>query len=727
MTILRIAIPSPLRRLFDYLLPKHLTCPEPGVRIKVPFGNRQLIGMLIETSTQSDLPAEKLKPVLEILDDTPLIPAYMLDLMLWAADYYQHPIGDAVLQSIPVHLRKGNPCEGLHTYLWRATPDASEQQLSPRAHQQRKLFTLLQEHPAGISKEALEAEGAAVNLLSTLQTAGLAEKIRHHYAPPEPDHLLKEAPLVLNEEQARALAALDTQRGFQTLLLDGITGAGKTEVYLQAIHQVLKQGKQALILVPEIGLTPQTVHRFQSRFRVPVCVLHSHLTDKQRLDAWLQAREGEAPIIIGTRSAIFTPMRHPGMIIVDEEHDASFKQQDGYRYSARDLAVLRAHAEAIPVMLGSATPSLESLHNCQQQRYQHTTLRTRAGNAKPPQIHLLDIRREALDNGLSAPLLQTIGQHLAQGTQVLVFINRRGFAPSLICHDCGATADCKRCDARMTLHYNPAHLHCHHCGSQRPVPRQCSQCGSENIEPVGAGTERTEQALTAHFPNTPVIRVDRDSTARKGAMQHIMNEVNQGKPCILVGTQMLAKGHHFPKVTLVAIPDADAGLFSTDFRGMERTAQLILQVAGRAGRADHPGEVILQTHQSEHPLLRRLTQDGYEAFAQAELEQRRQYQLPPFTHMAILRAEASKPGRADSFLHTVKDSLQASLPYIHWSGPFPAPMEKRAGVYRAQLTFVSASRPALQHALSQICQFTEAHPLANRIRWSIDVDPYDTY
>jgi primosomal protein N' (replication factor Y) len=729
MIFLRVAIPTPLRRHFDYLPPEHASPDtfQPGVRVRVPFGRRELIGILLDVVFETDVPIGKLKPVIEILDSTPLQPKYIRELALWAADYYQHPIGDALIQSLPIHLRKGGEGVATHTYLWQATHNSTAESISTRAHQQQALYQLIAEHPQGISKEAIKAEGGQTTLLTTLESKQLIQKVIHSHSLPDAAHLLKEAPLPLNTEQKNAFHSITNRNGFSASLLDGITGSGKTEVYLQAIHEALKKGLQALILVPEIGLTPQTVQRFKSRFRVPVAVLHSNLTDKQRFDAWMHASQGDAPIVIGTRSAIFTPLKSPGIIIIDEEHDSSFKQQEGFRYSARDLAIVRAHAEQIPIILGSATPSLESLHNCTLNRYQHLTLRVRAGGASTPEFQLLDIKKLPLNNGLSATLTTQIQQHLEQGTQVLVFINRRGFAPSLICHDCGWLAECRRCDARMTLHQKPAHLHCHHCDSQRPIPSQCDSCGSRALKPVGAGTERTEQTLKELFPETPIFRVDRDSTSRKGSMAKIMEQVQAGAPCILVGTQMLAKGHHFPKVTLVAILDADAGLFSTDFRGMERTAQMIVQVAGRAGRADHPGKVVLQTHHAEHPLLALLATQGYEIFAKEELKLRHQFQLPPYQHIAIIRAEAAYAGRAEGFLQSIRDQQGHAYADIQWSGPFPSPMERRAGVFRSQLLISSLSRPLLQHSLSYLCANIETHPLANKIRWSIDIDPYDMH
>ncbi len=733
--IFRVAIPTPLYRLFDYRPP--IYGPEtarPGCRVRVPFGRREVIGVLVSLETESELPLEKLKPALELLDTEPVLTPDLFQLTSWAAHYYQHPMGDALQQALPVLLRQGQPARFQHQTLWRATANAEISQLSARAERQRELLALLLEHPQGISTDALRAEGGNPALLKTLADKGLVVSFEHLPALPHADdrgdEVLREAPLTLHDEQLAAVEATNQAQGFTPMLLEGVTGSGKTEVYLQAIQRCLEEGKQALVLVPEIGLTPQTIARFKARFRVPVLALHSGMTDRQRLDAWLWAREGSARILIGTRSAIFTPLKSPGLIIVDEEHDGSFKQQDGFRYHARDLAIYRAREHDIPILLGSATPSLESLHNALSGRFRHLRLTRRAGNAQPPRFELLDIRQQNLDAGLSAPLLQRIHEHLARGTQVLLFLNRRGFSPALVCHDCGTPVDCTRCDARMTLHRQPPHLHCHHCDRQTPIPRHCAQCGSSQLRPAGSGTERVEDRLAVHFPDTPILRVDRDSTQRKHALERIMEQVHSGEPCILVGTQMLAKGHHFPRVTLVAILDADAGLFSADFRGMEKTAQLILQVAGRAGRADLPGEVLLQTFNADHPMLNTLVHAGYDAFAREELQLRRGGYLPPFAHHTLVRAESTHQGLAESFLLSLRELAQQQqlLPQgVQCIGPFPSLMEKRAGLFRAQLLLQAGQRKPLHQALAVLIGLMQAHPEARRVRWTLDVDPIDSY
>ncbi|UTW10484.1 primosomal protein N' [Marinobacterium rhizophilum] len=735
MTIFRIALPTPLRRLFDYLPPtaEAQKAPAIGVRVRVSFGRRELTGVLIELADTSDVPQAKLKPALEVLDQTPPLPPHLLELACWAADYYQHPIGDALHQALPVLLRKGESDQPSLQQRWHAVPDITVDAIAPRAKKQRALLELLLQHPEGLDNAALRSAGYSSAQQKPLSDKGLIEQREvspDNTTTPAKTALLCQPVLPLNDEQQQALDTIFAREGFNPVLLQGITGSGKTEVYLQAIERILHAGAQALVLVPEIGLTPQTVSRFRSRFAVEVEVLHSNMTDRQRLDAWLRARSGQARVIIGTRSALFTPLQTPGIIIVDEEHDISFKQQDGFRYSARDLAVMRARAENVPLVLGTATPSLESLHNAQSGRYRHVRLNQRAGNASPPRFELYDIRQQPLNSGLSEEVIRRIGIELQQGNQVLLFLNRRGFSPALMCHQCGTVIECDRCDARMTLHRTPPHLHCHHCDHQRPIPHRCPSCHSSDFKPQGAGTERTEGVLQQLFPDTDVIRVDRDSTQRRNAMQDIMDRVHDGRPCILVGTQMLAKGHHFPAVTLVVILDADAGLFSADFRGMERTAQLILQVAGRAGRAERPGQVLMQTHHADHPTLTQLVSQGYEAFAMAELAMRRDSGLPPFIYHALLRAEANYRGRAEAFLSTLCSALASdglSLPGVSWLGPFPAAMEKRAGFFRAQLLLQSHDRRALQQVLSSITPILEQSPLARQVRWSLDVDPADSH
>ncbi len=533
--------------------------------------------------------------------------------------------------------------------------------------------------------------------------------------------------LPLNNQQRQAVAAIIAANGFQTFLLDGITGSGKTEVYFQSINALLQAGKQALILVPEIALTPQMVARFEKRFNVPIVLLHSDLSDKKRLTRWQQAREGLAAIIIGTRSAIFTPLLNPGIIIIDEEHDLSFKQQSNFRYSARDLAIVRGQLENIPVVLGSATPSLESISNAKLRKYTYLSLPQRAGDAEPPNVSVINLRGKRLSSGLSAPLLNKMREHLAVQGQVLLFLNRRGYASVLMCHQCGWMAKCSRCDARLTLHYQPESLHCHHCGVIKRSPSKCEKCRQSDLIKVGQGTERIEQVISELFPEYTLVRIDQDSTKQRGSIEKFLTQIQDQKAQILIGTQMLAKGHHFPHLTLVGIVDADGGLFSVDFRAVERMAQLLVQVGGRAGRTQRAGEVIIQTHHPDHPYLQLLLNKGYGQFAQALLHERQQTLLPPFASLALLRAEAGQREITQQFLAQAKLALEniPTIGKIGLLGPIPAPMERCAGRFRGQLLLQAGKRAELQDILRIWVPSLSRCKLVNKVRWSLDVDPLE--
>ena len=735
--ILRLALPSPLRRLFDYRAPAGVarSALRPGMRLRVPFGRREMIGILVEVVDHSDVPADKLKPAIALLDSEVPMPASLFKLCLWTAQYYQHSLGDTLSWALPVLLRQGEPAETRQERFWHVAPGASvDDPRIARAPKQREALTTLGQHPHGVAHQLLSKLILSKDSLNLLLAKELVYvEVRSHAPAPRHERWLAQPELPLNAEQRAACEAVRAGfDSFHAYLLAGVTGSGKTEVYLQLIRETLEAGKQALVLIPEINLGPQTLARFEQRFNARIALVHSAVNDRERLDAWLAARDGEADIIIGTRSALFTPMKNPGLIIIDEEHDGSYKQQEGLRYHARDLALVRARQENIPIVLGSATPSLESLHNAYTGRYALLRLNQRAGGAQQPRFMRLDVKSRPLDSGISGPMQQAIGQTLQAGQQVLVFLNRRGFAPTLLCHDCGWMSGCQRCDARMTVHQRSGELRCHHCGYVERVPRQCPSCSRVDLRPVGAGTERAEERLAILFPDYPVLRVDRDSTSRKDAMNKLFETIQRGQPCILVGTQMLAKGHHFPRVTLVSILDADGGLFSGDFRASERMAQLIVQVAGRAGRAEEPGKVIIQTHLADHPLLIQLTEQGYFAFAEQALSERRAAGLPPFSHLALLRAEAHKPGQAEEFLDQAcaeaeRLLTQQGLTGIELLGPVPAPMERRAGRYRAQLLLQGNARAPLHKLLSNWLLVLEQMPSGRAVRWSLDVDPVDLY
>ncbi len=736
--ILRLALPSPLRRLFDYLPPAGVPTDalQPGVRLRVPFGRRETLGILIEVVRHSEVPADRLKPALELIDTRPPLSPELFRFCLWTAQYYQHSLGDTFSWALPVLLRQGEPAAVLQERFWYAADGARPEDVRlARAPRQRETLRTIAQHPHGVAHSLLSQLQLSKDSLEQLLVKGLlrVETRRRHPPSRHQGGWLLQPALTMNSEQRAAFEAIRAGLdGFQAFLLAGVTGSGKTEVYLQLIHQVLEAGKQVLVLIPEINLGPQTLARFEQRFNARIALLHSNVNDRERLDAWIAARDGEADIVIGTRSALFTPLKHPGLIVLDEEHDASYKQQEGLRYHARDLAVVRARQENLPIVLGSATPSLESLHNAHSGRYALLKLTRRAGNAQAPRFLRLDVKSRPLEAGISGPLQQAMAQTLAAGQQVLVFLNRRGYAPSLLCHDCGWISQCPRCDARMTLHQRHNELRCHHCGHCSRPPLNCPDCGRVDLRPVGAGTERAEARLGVLFPDYPVLRIDRDSTSRKGSMENLLATINRGEPCLLVGTQMLAKGHHFPRVTLVAILDADGGLFSADFRASERMAQLIVQVAGRAGRAEEPGKVIIQTHLADHPLLVQLTEQGYFAFAEQALSERRAAGLPPFSHLALLRAEASKPGQAEAFLEQACDCAeqllaQSAVSGVELLGPVPAPMERRAGRYRAQLLLQGNARAALHKLMSAWLPQVEALPGSRSVRWSLDVDPIDLF
>ncbi|MDQ8038081.1 MAG: primosomal protein N' [Pedobacter sp.] len=724
---LQLALPSPLRQTFDYILPAKIQPPPAGARVRVPFGKQELIGICLGISAESSIPEEKLRAASEALDQEAVLPASLFTLCSWAAAYYQHPIGEVFDTALPVLLRQGEPLAAPGETRWRPTRLGELFPLDgtiKRAPKQIAALQALREHPEGMIPPLLSSLGIERPTLLALEKKHLVECIT--LAPPAEENAsskLREPALTLNAEQKNAVDALAASAGkFQPFLLFGVTGSGKTEVYLQAIAEVLARGKQALILVPEIGLAPQTVARFRSRFQTEIAVLHSGRNERERLDAWRAARSGRAGIVIGTRSAVFTPLARPGLIIVDEEHDLSFKQHEGFRYHARDLAVRRAQLENIPVLLGSATPALESLNNARQGRYHLLELKTRAAGAEAPLMKLIDLRHQPLREGFSEPLMNAIARTLERGEQVLVFINRRGFAPVLLCHDCGWQARCRRCDARPTLHRSPMRLHCHHCGHESAPPAQCPDCGSADLRPVGMGTERVDDVLRQRFPKTPLFRVDRDSTRRKEALSELYRDIHAADAALLVGTQMLAKGHHFPRVTLVAVLDIDGGLFGADFRAPEHMAQLIVQVAGRAGRAEKPGLVLLQTHQPDHPLLRELIVAGYGAFAERALSEREELGLPPSGYLALLRAEATDAARPLAFLQAAAGLVEGDIQ--RW-GPVPAPMEKRAGRFRAHLLLQASGRRPLQEALGPLLAKMEKLPDSRRVRWSVDVDPQD--
>lgn len=662
--IVKVIVKTPMWRDFDYILPESFRFEDGlvGRRVVVPFGKRQIVGVISHLLDSTELDPQKLKPITDLLDEQPIMTTQVLRLCDWASHYYHYPLGEVVFTALPKKLRQLRSVSSVH----QATDVLLPQSIENKTH-----FTL-------------------------------------------------------SPQQQTAIEQINAAQQFKSILLHGVTGSGKTEVYLQVIADCLRRAKQALVLVPEISLTPQTLRRFQDRFNVPIALMHSGLKESERVANWFAALNGHARIVIGTRMSVFIPFKELGIIIIDEEHDASFKQQSGFRYSARDSAIVRANFEKIAVVLGSATPSLESLNNAWQNRYDYIRLPERAGNAKPPLIKIIDIKRERLVSGMSPYLLSAIDRHLEAKGQILLFLNRRGYSPVLMCHHCGHTETCLHCDSFLTYHQAQRKVKCHHCEYVKFCPKVCEKCHQADLIPVGLGTEQIECELQERYKGYHVLRIDRDTTRKKGSLEMLLDEAHNNTAHILVGTQMLAKGHHFKNLTLVAVVDADSGLYSTDFRALERLAQLLVQVAGRAGREDNVGEVLVQTHHPEHPMLQCLLQNGFTEFTKMLALQRKAATLPPFTHMALFRSEDKNEVVAHEFLLNLKNKLlSAAHKNIAILGPIDAPMVRRAGKFRAQLLLQSNNRQALQHLLAQTMNDDWVKRQKQKIQWSLDVDPIE--
>ncbi|EAR08917.1 primosomal protein N' [Reinekea blandensis] len=715
-----VAVPGPFSTPLTYACSKPVA---PGCRVEVPLGKRSVIGVVVEQRPDEQLDMAKLRAVERILDDTPVLPTDILALAEWMSRYYLHEFASPYLLALPGLLRKGEAAT-LPTETWLNLTVAGEA-IDPaqlkRSTQHQAIMTQLQQS-GRLPWSHLRAQGFTrpqAQALEKKQLLSLDETCDNDPIPPTGQ--LAEPSLTLNDEQSAALDQVSEAR-FAPFLLEGITGSGKTEVYLQAIERCLSRGHRALVLIPEIGLTPQTVARFERRFRDRCVILHSGLTDKQRTLAWLQANHGQAAIVIGTRSAVLTPIPDLGLIVIDEEHDASFKQQDTLRYQARDVALKRAQLADIPIILGTATPSLETLHNALTGRFGHLQLKERAGGARLPTIELIDMRRQQQQHGLSERLLIRIREHLNDGNQVLLFLNRRGFAPSWFCHSCGWIADCVFCDAHLTYHHH-GHINiCHHCGHREPPPTVCPDCHSRDLSAMGTGTERAEQLLESAFADVPIIRFDRDVASTRLKFEQQLEKTAEDGPAIIVGTQMLAKGHHFHRVTLVGVWDSDGGLFSADLRAKERMGQLLTQVAGRSGRGERTGEVLIQTYYPDNPIFQPLTEHDYRSFAFSLLEERRKTRLPPFGFVAVVRADSAFAERAEELLATMTSYLLEHHA-VRVLGPLPALLSRRAGKHRFMLIIQADRRSALHEALVPLHRH---YPRQTRqVSWHIDIDPAD--
>ncbi|MEW6444775.1 MAG: primosomal protein N' [Pseudomonadota bacterium] len=718
--IVQVAVNAPLDTLLDYRVPYALRERGvwPGMRVLVPLGASERWGIVIG-GAYCPLDGERL---LRELIDAPDVDAILSvdDLRLggWLAGYYHAPLGEVLAMMVPSALRGGETWRTPDRHGWALTENAP--MIVARAARQTEVLSLLREAGGALGDEALRGRQSTLRALAErgwVRRAILAESVVA---------IGRGQGVTLSDEQRHAHEAIRASLGrYAAWLLHGITGSGKTEVYLAAVEDALSQGAQALVLAPEIALTPQLVARFRARLGERLVTFHSGMPDAARRDAWLAARAGRASVVLGTRSAVFVPLPRLGLIVVDEEHDSSYKQQDGARYHARDVAVVRASQRGVPIVMGSATPSLESLANVAARRYGLLRMSQRAGGARLPRIEMLDVRRRPMRDGLSAPLIERMTDHLLDGGQVLLFLNRRGYAPALTCHVCGVVEECRHCSAPMTVHWGRQRLVCHHCGAERMLPKACGGCGESDFDMGGQGTERLEQTLLGLFPEFPLERIDRDTTRRKGSLEAKLARARDGEARILLGTQMLAKGHDFPGVTLAAVLDADSGLFCSDFRAPERLLQLIVQVAGRAGRAERKGEVLIQTHQPDHPLLQALMRGGFDAAVEELMKERRIAVLPPFAYLALLRAEARDAGRGAALLERCARWLaEFGRELIVW-GPAPAPLERRAGRFREQLMLSSRRRDVLHEALDGLFVAIRSWPESKGVHWGVDVDPQD--
>jgi primosomal protein N' (replication factor Y) len=724
MRFVRVALDIPLSTLFDYFLPENMTAVA-GQRIVVPFGRKQMVGVVMQTTAQSDMAAARIKEVVQILLDVPPLPAEMLKLLQFCSDYYHHPIGMTVMSALPTRLRGIDPVKLKRALTFSLSASGHSLNLAEwpkRKAVQLRVLTALQQG----------AQSAAqIKTISTTAPAALKQLIEDGWVEVSVSAEVA-AKFTFNEEhklsaeQQAAVDAVNRVTGYHTFLLHGVTGSGKTEVYVHLLQQVLQRGGQVLLLVPEINLTPQLENYFRSRFPDTELVsLHSGLSEGERTQNWLLAQAGQARIILGTRLAVFTPLPHLALIIVDEEHDSSFKQQDGLRYSARDVAIFRANERGVPIVLGSATPSLESYYNARNGRYTLLKLNERASQqAQMPSVRCLNISNAILPEGISNGVLAALDERLQRGEQSLVFINRRGYAPVLMCGACGWLSGCPNCAGKMVLHLKDRRMRCHHCGHQTKVPIACPSCGNADLQPVGIGTQRIETALQTHFAEARVLRVDRDSTRNKGTWNAMRKQIQDEAVDILVGTQMLAKGHDFHNLTLVCVLNPDSALYSSDFRASEKLFAQLAQVAGRAGRGNKPGEVLIQTSFPEHPLFNALRSHDYDAWATTLLAEREQAGFPPFVYQVLLRAEGKMETEVYEFMQLARVAASELKMQVEIYGVVPAALPRRANHVRVQLLVQSDTRKNLQNFLRSWQPALMGIP-AKKIRWSLDVDPLE--
>jgi primosomal protein N' (replication factor Y) (superfamily II helicase) len=724
MSIVRVALDVPLPTLFDYSVAEGMAV-APGDRVLVPFGRRQTVGVVMECAATTDMPPERIKPVSRLLHDSAPLSAGLLGLLRFCSDYYRYPIGQTVLSALPAIMRSDKPVISKPVLNYRLGASGAGLDLGSfpkRKVVQRRILARLAEQPCNLAQlKALSA--TAGTQLKVLVQEGYVEQFEE--ALPSAEHSFERVHALTGEQQ-QAVDAVTAAQAYACYLLHGITGSGKTEVYVHLMHSVLQRNGQVLLLVPEINLTPQLEHYFRSRFPdVNMVSLHSGLSEGVRLHNWQQAQQGAAQIVLGTRLSVFAELPRLALIIVDEEHDSSFKQQDGLRYSARDVAIFRASQCGIPIVLGSATPSLESYHNAQNGRYQLLRLTGRAlAEARLPVVRSININQNVMHHGISENLLREIGQRIANREQSLLFINRRGYAPVLMCLDCGWLSGCKHCAGKMVLHLQDQRLRCHHCGYQIRVPQTCPDCGKTGLHPVGSGTQRVESVLQERFPDARILRVDRDSTRNKRAWQTMREQIHANEVDIMVGTQMLAKGHDFPALTLVGVLNPDSALYSSDFRAPEKLFAQLVQVAGRAGRADKPGEVIIQTAFPDHPLFRALQTHDFEGWAASQLAERQMAGFPPFVYQAMLRAEGKIETDVYAYLNQARTAALELQHPVEVLGVVPAALPRRANHLRAQLLIQAESRKLLQQFLRAWQPMLDGLA-SSKLRCSLDIDPLE--
>ena len=737
MRILAVAVPLPLRQTYDFTAPEKVCKLHVGMRVRVPFGARKLVGIIVQIKSHSDYSKNNLKQVLQVLDTEPVFEANLWLVLQWLSRYYLAPIGEVFDTAMPSKLRLGGLQVPANQKSWALTQKGHSSSIDElqRAPLQQAVIKRFRKSDALCPDDFKSESNSWRQAIKALIAKHWLEEFNR---PPQlsvPDNadVTVDDPFALNDEQVQAVQVLDKSvkdLQFSCSLLHGVTGSGKTEVYFQVMEQVLQRAQQVLILVPEIGLTPQLIERIERRFNCGLSILHSGLNDSERHLAWWHAKQGNAQITIGTRSAVFCSFKNLGLIVVDEEHDSSFKQQEGVRYQARDVAIYRAQQHGIPIVLGSATPSLESYLNAKQGKYTSIRLQSRATKAVLPQIELLDTNVLPVNDGLSPPMVDAIANTLSVDKQVMLFLNRRGYAPVMYCSECGETAHCHRCDSHLTLHRHDHRMRCHHCGFERLASDTCNSCSANTMIEIGEGTQRVEEALSTWFPEARILRIDHDSTRRKGELNKLLNQARDGDADILLGTQLLTKGHDFPNIAMVGVLGADQGLYSTDFRASETLFQQLLQVSGRAGRRATKGKVYIQTAFTHHPFFAWVRQHDFDGFANSLLQQRAAAAYPPFAHSALLRAESTHQRKALHFLQRAKQDLLPGVE-VQVMDAIPAPMQRRAGKYRAQLLLSASHRSSLNsclaHWLEHIVSNQSARKLAATVRWSLDIDPFDHY